>query len=136
MIDALIAGKLFGAPQKRTSKNGNDYVTGKMRVPMPDGVAAFVTFIAFRDHVCAALTGLADGSSIAIAGELKVSTYVAKDGTTKPSLDVTAHEVLTPTHVTRRRKAMHKDADEGTSSTAVSASAKSSSDDFNDEITF
>lgn len=106
MLDCLIAGKLFGAPQKRTSKNGNDFVTGKMRAPIGEGAPAFVTFIAFRDHVCAALMELADGSSIAIAGEMKLGTYQAKDNTHRVSIDVTVHELLTPTHVSRRRQSM------------------------------
>jgi single-stranded DNA-binding protein len=138
MIDALISGKLFGAPQKRTSKNGNDFVTGKMRTPGPDGVPAFVTFIAFRDHVCAALLELGDGASIAIAGELKVSTYQAKDGSTKPSLDLTAHEILTQFHITRRRRAMARE--EGESAHAQQPPAKTTAaagqEDFNDSIPF
>jgi hypothetical protein len=31
MIDALIAGKLYGVPNRRTSKNGNAFTVAKVR---------------------------------------------------------------------------------------------------------
>ena len=43
MIDALIAGRLYGNPQSRTSKNGNAFATAKVRTPMAYGEASFVT---------------------------------------------------------------------------------------------
>jgi single-stranded DNA-binding protein len=139
MIDALISGKLFGVLQKRTSKNGNDFVTGKLRAPGPDGVPQFVTFIAFRDHVCAALLALADGSSIAIAGELKLGVYEAKDKSHRVSIDVTVNELLTPTHVSRRRKAMAGEPAESEPPRRQSQqpdTTAAAQEDFNDEIPF
>jgi single-stranded DNA-binding protein len=136
MIDALIAGKLYGAPQKRTSKNGNDFVTGKMRAPGADGAPAFITFIAFRDHVCAALLALADGSSIAIAGEMKLGTYEAKDKTHRVSIDVTVHELLTPTHVNRRRQAVKDDATPRAESAPAKSTNTAAQEDFNDGVPF
>src|SRR5208337_5410929 len=108
MIDALIAGRLYGKPQARTSKNGNAFATAKVRTPMANGESAFVNVIAFSDTAKAALLALEEGDSVAIAGELKVSTYQAADGTARPSLDLTAHAVLTEYHVARKRKAMVK----------------------------
>ena len=106
MIDALIAGRIYGAPQSRTSKNGNPFVTAKIRTPMANGEASFVNVIAFSDSAQAALLALQDGDSAAIAGELKASAYTAADGTAKPSLDLTAHQVLTAYAVTRKRRAV------------------------------
>lgn len=106
MIDALIAGRLYGQPQQRLSKNGNPFVTAKLRVSMPNGETAFVNVITFRESVGAALLALSEGAAVALAGELKAGAYTAQDGTPRPSLDLTAHEVLTEYHVTRRRKAM------------------------------
>jgi single-stranded DNA-binding protein len=106
MIDALIAGRLYGAPQSRTSKNGNGFVTAKVRTPMSNGEASFVNVIAFSDAAQAALLALADGDSVAIAGELKVTAYTNNNSEPRPSLDLTAHAILTEFHVTRRRKAM------------------------------
>jgi single-stranded DNA-binding protein len=136
MIDALIAGKLFGAPQRRTSKNGNDFVTGKMRAPGSDGQPLFITFIAFRDHVCATLLALADGSSIAIAGEMKLSTYEAKDKSHRVSIDVTVHEILTTAHISRRRQAIKDEAPSRPQSSPATSNSTAVQEDFNDEIPF
>ena len=140
MIDALIGGKLFGKPQARTSKSGNQFVTAKMRVAMQDGVSMFANMIAFRDSVSTALLALDDGSSVTVSGDLKISTYTAKDGTTKPGLDITAHELLTPFHVTRRRKAMTNDAPQGAPARSQSSSAEpagaTGNVEFNDDIPF
>jgi single-stranded DNA-binding protein len=106
MIDALIAGRLFGKPQARTSKAGNAFATAKVRTPMANGESAFVNVIAFSDTAKAALLALAEGDAVAIAGELKVSTYADKEGTARPSLDLTAFVVTTEYHVSRKRKAV------------------------------
>jgi single-stranded DNA-binding protein len=140
MIHVLIAGRLFGRPQSRASKSGNDFVTGKMRVSAGEETL-FCNFIAFRAHLCEQLLALDDGASISIAGELKISMYISKkDGSHRPSLDVTVHELLTPAHVARRRKAMSKDADheseQKTSSAQAPARAAAGQEDFNDEIPF
>jgi single-stranded DNA-binding protein len=106
MIDALIAGRLYGTPTERTSQNGNRFVTAKVRAPMANGETMFVNVIAFSDAAKTALLALAEGDSVAISGELKVSTYNDKNGTSRPSLDLTAHAVLTEYHIQRKRKAV------------------------------
>ena len=135
MIDALIAGRLFGKPQGRTSKNGNDFVAGKMRVSAGEETL-FCNFIAFRAHLCEQLLALDDGASISIAGELKVTMYLSKkDGSHRPSLDLTMHELLTPAHVSRRRKAMSRDTDHQSEQSAPTRSA-AGREDFDDDIPF
>lgn len=106
MIDALIAGRLFGKPSSRVSKSGNTFAVAKVRAPMANGESAFVNVIAFSDTAKAALLALAVGDSVAISGELKVGTYSDKDGAPRPSLDLTAHVVLSEYDVQRRRKAV------------------------------
>ena len=73
---------------------------------MAIGECSFVNVIAFSETAMTTLLALVDGDSVAIAGELKVSVYTDKEGTTKPSLDLTAHAVLTEYHVQRKRRAM------------------------------
>lgn len=104
MIDALVGGKLFGAPVARTSKTGSKFATCKVRVAMRDEVA-WLNVVAFSETVVTALLELGDGDSVAFSGELKVATYTAKDGTIRPSLDLVAHGLLTAYCVSRRRKA-------------------------------
>lgn len=104
MIDALIAGKLHGAPSQKTSKNGNTFTTAKVRVPSGDD-SIFCNVIAFDQDAQGALLALGAGEAVALAGSLKVGTWTARDGTARPSLDMTASQVLTSYHVTRKRKA-------------------------------
>lgn len=106
MIDALIAGRLHGKAQRRTSKNDNAYATAKVRTPMSNGESAFVNVIAFNEPAVTALLALDEGDSIALVGELNASTYTNKDGEARPSLNLTAHAVLTEYHVTRKRQAV------------------------------
>jgi len=47
MIDAIIAGRLYGAPIARTSNAGRPFATRKLRVPTANGETAFVNAIAF-----------------------------------------------------------------------------------------
>lgn len=49
---------------------------------------------------------LGDGDALAMAGSLKVGVWQAKDGTHRPSMDMTITQVLTAHHVTKKRKAM------------------------------
>ena len=137
MFDALIAGRLAGKPQERTARNGRPYVTARLRLTQhaPDparGVpeTLFVVVVAFRDAVVAALSALADGDAVTLAGELTVGTWAAEDGTVRPSLSLTAHAVLTEYHVARRRHAMD---DRGRTPTARAATAEP---EFNDAIPF
>jgi single-stranded DNA-binding protein len=47
---------------------------------MTNGESAFVNVIAFGESAMTALLALDEGDSIALAGELTVSTYTAKNG--------------------------------------------------------
>ena len=105
MIDALIAGRLSAAPEQRTGKNGKPYVTAKVRAAGGDGESIFVNVIAFSASVCAALLALAEGDSVALSGSLTPKAWVDRDGAAKPAIDLVAHQVLTPYHVMRKRKA-------------------------------
>ena len=108
MIDALIAGRLCGAPQAKTAKTGKPFATAKMRATTGDGEAVFVNAIAFDDHACAALLALGDGDAVSLAGALTPRAWVDRAGHPKPALDMVVHAVLTPYHVTRKRRAMER----------------------------
>ncbi len=104
MIDALIAGKLHGKPTPRTGQAGKPFVTCTVRVATETD-ALFVSVIAFVATAQAALLALDDGDSVALSGSLTPKVWT-KDGKARPSLDMVAHAVLTPYHVTRKRRAM------------------------------
>ena len=69
MIDALIAGRVHGKVQRRTSRNDNPYVTAAMvRTPMTNGETALVNVITFAEAAIAALLALEEGDSVAPVG--------------------------------------------------------------------
>lgn len=78
MIDALNGGKIYGQPAQRTAKTGKPFAVAKVRVSAGDGEGVFVNVIAFDAAPCAA----------------------------HPALDIVAHQVLTPYHVQRKRRAV------------------------------
>lgn len=106
MIEALIAGRLFGKPTERTAKNGSRFVTAKMRVPTRDGTAQFVNVVAFSQTAITTLSALTDGDAVALVGELSAKAYLNKEGEPAPSLDLLTHQVLTPYGVKRKRDAV------------------------------
>jgi len=106
MIDALIAGKVFGQPKTMTSKAGKPFATAKVRAAAGEGEALFVNVIAFDAGAVAALLALGDGDSVALAGSLTPKVWTDREGNTRPAVDLVAHQVLTAYHVTRKRKAV------------------------------
>ena len=61
--------------------------------------------IAFEESAVARLLQLKAGAAVSLAGTLKVSTWQAKDGTTRPALDLVADEVASTTPRPRKPKA-------------------------------
>lgn len=106
MIDALIAGKLYGQPKAKTAKNGNQFATAKIRAAAGDGESLLVGVIAFSQTAVTALLALEDGDSVALSGELTPKVWVDRDGNAKPAADLVAQVVLSTYHVGRKRKAV------------------------------
>lgn len=109
MIDSLIQGRLLAAPQERTSKAGNVFVTARVRVA---GAAAganddslIVTLCAFSEPARNALMALDIGDGIAAAGTLKLGTWLDKTGTAKVNADMAVSQVMSAYAVTRKRAA-------------------------------
>ncbi|WP_321929970.1 single-stranded DNA-binding protein [Paraburkholderia guartelaensis] len=106
MIDALVAGTLYGLAKKRTGPSGRPFVTAKLRAAISGGESVFVNAITFSDSVGAALLALADGDAVTLAGSLAPKVWTDRDGHARPALDMVAHAALTAYHVQRRRKAV------------------------------
>lgn len=106
MIDALVAGKLYGLAEERESKQGKPFVTAKVRATAGNSESLFVNVIAFDGSTCEALLALDDGDPVALAGTLTPKAWTDKDGNPRPALDLVAHGLVTPYHVTRKRRAM------------------------------
>lgn len=112
MIDALIAGKLYGQPKTMTSKTGKPFATAKVRAAAGEGEALFVNVIAFDPDTVAALLALGDGDSVALAGSLTPKVWTDRDGNHRPAVDLVAHQVLAAYHVIRKRKVIQKPVDQ------------------------
>ena len=110
MIEALVSGKLHGQATQKTARSGNPFTTAKVRVPAGDE-AIFCNVIAFDDSAQAALLALGGGDAVALAGTLKPGVWVDRQGQARPSLDMTAAQVLTVYHLKRRRAAVAQDDD-------------------------
>jgi hypothetical protein len=109
VIDALIQGRIHGQPAQRTSKNGNPFAVCKVRVSTTAEESIFVSVIAFDDAVVTALLAMGHGDAVALAGTIIPKVWTDKEGIGRPALDMTAHQVLTPYHVNRKRRAVAKD---------------------------
>lgn len=105
-IEALILGKLHQRAERRTSKTGRPFVTGKVRVAAGDGESLFANVIAFGETACAALLALDAGDSLALAGTLKPGAWTDREGNARPSVDVVASQVLTVYGVRKKREAI------------------------------
>lgn len=86
MIEGLISGKLHNAPPQRQTRNGNTFTTCKARVPTGED-AAFCNVVAFSETAQFALAVLSPGVPVSTPGELKVSTWTDKAGTTRQGAD-------------------------------------------------
>lgn len=94
MIDALVAGRLYGNAEERKGQADSVYVTCKVRAATDDGEPIFCNVIAFNDTVRDALLALSDGDSIALSGALTPKVWTDKQGNTRPALDLIAHAVI------------------------------------------
>lgn len=109
MIDALIAGRLAADPKAGTSRNGDPYVTARVLITTADEDRLSVSVIGFSASLVDGLLTMEVGDTVALAGELTPKVWTDKEGNPRPSADMKAHALLTPYHVTRRRKAAQGD---------------------------
>ncbi len=104
MIDALIAGRLRGAPQFKTAATGAPYAAFRLAATDRNGASLLCSCRTFSATACAALQAMADGDSLAVSGEAAVSTWEGSDGAQRHGLDVLVHGVMTAYHLGRKRK--------------------------------
>lgn len=104
MIRALISGELAANPQERTGRNGRPFALARVSVPQGEDGRVFCSVICFQDEAVGRLLQLKAGAAVSLAGALKVGTWQAKDGTTRPALDLVADEVASTTPRPRKPK--------------------------------
>lgn len=113
MIDALIAGRLRGAPQFKTASNGKPFASFRVAATDRGGSSVLCSCITFSATACAAVQALNDGDSVAVLGEATFKSWEGNDGTQRHGLDVLVHGVMTAYHMGRKRKASGTDGAEG-----------------------
>lgn len=94
MIDGLIAGRIYGEPERRTDKGGKSYTLAKVRASTAEGEILFVNVIAFEARVCESLDALRDSDSVSLSGSLTPRIWTDKQGVARPALDMVAHRLL------------------------------------------
>ena len=104
MIDALIAGKVYGTPKSGTGKSGADYVNAMVRVATAGGDSLMCSVIAFDEAARSGLIALGNGDGVSLSGTLTPKVYRDKSGEYRPSMDMVASAVLSPYHIQKKRR--------------------------------
>ncbi len=94
MIDGLVAGRIYGEPERRVDKGGKGFTLAKVRASTAEGEVLFVNVIAFEARVCESLDALRDGDSVSLSGSLTPRVWTDKQGVVRPALDMVAHRLL------------------------------------------
>jgi single-stranded DNA-binding protein len=94
MITALCAGKLYGTPVERTSRDGKHrFVTAKLRAAQEGGEALFVNLACFSDSAKAGLLALDDGDACTVTGTLTLTVWTDGNGRARPQASVRVERV-------------------------------------------
>jgi single-stranded DNA-binding protein len=94
MIEGLVAGNIWGEPEKRVGKNNSIFVVAKVRALGSQPELVIVNVIAFDSGVCKALQELRDGDAVSLSGSLLPKVWIDKQGVSRAALDMIASRVL------------------------------------------
>ena len=104
MIESLISGKVAIKPRLAPTKAGAEYVRLGVLVSQADGSEQYVSVVCFDEQGVQSLKRLTKGESVSVVGKTTISTYEAKDGTTKASVSLLATKTLTVYQARQARK--------------------------------
>lgn len=94
MIEGLVAGHIWGEPEKRMGKNNSVFVVAKLRATGTQTELVIVNVIAFDAVACKALMALRDGDAASLSGSLLPKVWIDKQGVSRAALDMIASRVL------------------------------------------
>ena len=94
MIEGLVAGHIWGEPEKRMGKHSSVFVVAKLRAKGAQAELLIVNVIAFDPAVCQALLALHDGDAVSLRGSLDPKVWVDKQGVSRAALDMIASRAL------------------------------------------
>jgi hypothetical protein len=95
MIEGLVAGHIWGEPEKRVGKNNSIFVLAKLRAPSTQPELVIVNVIAFDPATAKDLLALRDGDAATLAGSLLPKVWIDKQGVSRAALDMVATRLLT-----------------------------------------
>ena len=95
MIDAILAGRVFGEPEQRAGKAESAFVVAKVRAQAGDGEVYLVNVIAFDSQVCQELLAARDGDAVSLVGSLTPKIWTDKQGNNRPVVDLIAYKIIT-----------------------------------------
>ena len=94
MIEGLVAGNIWGEPEKRVGKNNSIFVVAKVRALGTQPELVIVNVIAFDNAASQALLALRDGDAVSLGGSLLPKVWIDKQGVSRAALDMVASRVL------------------------------------------
>jgi single-stranded DNA-binding protein len=94
MIEGLVAGHIWGEPEKRMGKNNSIFVVAKVRAQGSQPELVIVNVIAFDTTASRALLDLRDGEAVSLTGSLLPKVWIDKQGVSRAALDMIAGRVL------------------------------------------
>ena len=94
MIEGLVAGNIWGEPEKRVGKNNSRFVVAKVRAQGSQPELVIVNVIAFDTTAGRALMDLRDGEAVSLTGSLLPKVWIDKQGVSRAALDLVASRVL------------------------------------------
>ena len=112
MIRGIVSGVLTRAPAERESKGGRPYLLATIREGSGDK-ARWISAFAFNDEAREAISGMAAGEAVAVAGELDAEIYTPEGGQPRVSWSIRADAVLTTNSGARKRSATEPEPQEG-----------------------
>lgn len=90
-VHVLISGVIFRAPERRTSKAGNPFVTATVQVRDGDAFQWWKV-LAFSESLSEELVRLGAGDAVAVQGTMRAEPY-QKNGETRVGYSITAMQV-------------------------------------------
>lgn len=133
-IYALLTGVLHKDAVSRVSQNGNEYVTCTVRVEQ-EGQTVWANVICFDALACAELLQLKAGDALSLQGKAMPKVYM-KDQEARPSLQVTAAQVIGLAASPGKARPRYKPKAEARETARTGAVAGDADEGFDDPLPF
>lgn len=90
---ALVTGNMFKAAERKTSKNGNQFVTATIKAKDGEG-AQFWRLTAFSTDAANELMRLSPGDAVAVQGRFSAELYQPEGGAPRVSLSMVVDQAM------------------------------------------